>query len=271
MSASPLAAPAPWDLVAGDYARILRPYLEAFSRSGLARVPFDRRSHVIDIACGPGTTTLLLAPSVARVTCVDFAASMLDELRRNAGAAGATNLDIVQADGQALPFPEESFDLAVSMFGLMFFPDRRKGFAELARVLRSGGHALVSSWASVSRSSLALAVADALRPDGQAPQAPELPVDLEDPSTFAAELAGAGLTDIRIEPVEHAIAVSHVGEFWRDAVSGTAPIALWKSRLPEEDWAPIEALALRRLQASLGARLPIELSSTAWIATARKS
>jgi SAM-dependent methyltransferase len=270
MSAGPLAASPPWNLVADGYERTLRPYLEAFSRSGLARVPFDRRSRVIDIACGPGTTALLLAPSVEQVTCVDFAESMLDELRRNAGAAEAGNLEIVLADGQALPFRDASFDLAVSMFGLMFFPDRRKGFAELARVLRPGGHALVSSWAPVSRSPLALAMFEALRPEGQPPSEPGPPTGLEDPSVFKSEMADAGLIDIRIEPVAHALFVEDVGEFWRDTVSGTAPIALWQSSLPAADWAPIEKLALKRLQASLGSRLPVELSSTAWIATARK-
>lgn len=270
MSTSPLAAPLPWNLVADGYARTLRPYLEAFSRSGLERVPFDLRSRVIDIACGPGTTALLLAPSVERVTCVDFAESMLEELRRNAGGADVTNLEIVQADGQALPIPDGSFDLAVSLFGLMFFPDRRKGFAELCRVLRSGGHALVSSWAPASRSPLALAMFDALRPEGQAPSEPALPIGLEDPAIFESEIAEAGLTDVRIEPVEHALIVRDIGEFWHDTVSGTAPIAVWKSSLPPEDWVPIEELALKRLQASLGNRLPVELPSTAWIATARK-
>ena len=80
-----------------------------------------------------------MAPAVRHVTSVDFSAAMLDQLRRNIAAANAANVEIVEADGQALPFPDDSFDVGVSMFGLMFFPDRGKGFAELFRVLAPGG------------------------------------------------------------------------------------------------------------------------------------
>ena len=65
---------------------------------------YDSETRAIDIACGPGTTTLLLAPAVRHVTAVDFSTAMLDELRRNVAAAKAANVEIVEADGQALPF-----------------------------------------------------------------------------------------------------------------------------------------------------------------------
>jgi ubiquinone/menaquinone biosynthesis C-methylase UbiE len=113
--AGPLASPGPWDLVAADYEQVTRKFLEAFSRSDLAMLHYDNRTRAIDIACGPGTTTLLLAPAVRNVTAVDFSTAMLDELRRNVAAAKATNVEIADADGRELPFDDASFDLGASM------------------------------------------------------------------------------------------------------------------------------------------------------------
>ena len=118
--------------MAEGYQETTRSYLEAFSATGLKLVGFDESTEVVDVACGPGTTALQLAPKVRRIACVDFSEGMLARLRLNIAAAGLSNIEVHQADGQALPFPDESFDLAVSMFGLMFFPDRARDFPNCA-------------------------------------------------------------------------------------------------------------------------------------------
>src|SRR4026209_1406154 len=92
---SPMASADPWDFVAADYEQVTRKFLEAFSRSGLARLHYDKGTRAIDIACGPGTTTLMLAPAVRHVTAVDFSTAMLDELRRDVAAVNATNVAII--------------------------------------------------------------------------------------------------------------------------------------------------------------------------------
>ena len=267
--AGPLASPGPWDLVATDYDQVTRKFLEAFSRSGLAMLRYDSTTRAIDIACGPGTTTLLLAPAIRHVTSVDFSTAMLDELRSNVAAANATNVEISSADGQALPFADASFDLGISMFGLMFFPDRRRGFAELHRVLAAGGQALVSSWAPASQSPLIRTVFAALQPDDTPPQAPGRPSGLEDKAIFEAEMREAGFLDVRIEAVTHGVAVESVEQFWHDTVRGTAPIALMKQHAGEEEWSAIEHRALDRLRDALP-QLPTTLTSAAYLAVGRK-
>ena len=167
---SPLASPEPWNLVVEGYEEIGRKYLEQYSRSALAMLRYGPETKVIDVACGPGTTALLLAPAVRHVTCLDFSAAMLAQLRRNMAAIDATNVEVVEGDGQALPFEDSSFDIGVSMFGLMFFPDRAKGFSELYRVLVPGGQVLVSSWAPSDQSSMMRTVFAALQPDDAPPQ-----------------------------------------------------------------------------------------------------
>ena len=267
--AGPLASPGPWNLVAEGYEQITRRSLEAFSRSGLAMLRYDSGTKAIDIACGPGTTTLLIAPAVRHITCVDFSAAMLSQLRRNIAAAEVANVEIVEADGQALPFADNSFDLGVSMFGLMFFPDRRKGFAQLFRVLSPGGHALVSSWAPAEQQPLMRTVFAALQPDGAAaPDAGRLS-GLEDRAVFESEMHEAGFTDIRIEAVTHGLTVDSVDQFWRDLVAGMAPITLMKHHSSREEWSAVENRALQRLRSALP-ELPTTLTSTAYLAIGRK-
>jgi ubiquinone/menaquinone biosynthesis C-methylase UbiE len=267
--AGPLASPGPWDLVAADYEQVTRKFLEAFSISGLAMLDYDERTRAIDIACGPGTTTLILAPTVRHVTAVDFSTAMLDELRRNVAAAKAANIEITGTDGRELPFDDASFDLGVSMFGLMFFPDRGKGFAELHRVLAPGGQALVSSWAPASQSPLVRTIVAALQPDDAPAQTMSRFSGLEDKAIFEAEMREAGFADVRIEAVTHGMTVENIEQFWGDTVRCTAPIALMKRHASEDEWSTIEKRALDRLRDALP-QLPTTLTSTAYLAVGRK-
>jgi ubiquinone/menaquinone biosynthesis C-methylase UbiE len=265
----PLAAPEPWNLVADGYEQITRKFLAQYSRSGLAMLRYGPETRAVDVACGPGTTTLLLAPSVKHVACLDFSAAMLDKLDRNVAAAGITNVEIVHGDGQALPFGDNSFDVGVSMFGLMFFPDRAKGFSELCRVLIPGGQVLVSSWAPADQSPLMRTVIAALQADDAPPQPVSRLSGLEDRDLFESEMRAGGFTDIRIEPVTHGMAVENVDQFWDETVRAMAPVTLLKRNSSAEEWRLIETQALGRLRAAL-ADLPRELTSTAYLAVARK-
>jgi len=224
----------------------------------------------VDVACGPGTTTLLLAPQVKRIACVDFAEGMLAQLNRNLTEAGITNVECHHADGQHLPFDDGSFDLGVSMFGLMFFKDRRRGFRELHRVLRPGGQVLVSSWAPLALSPAmqvlfrALAAADPSRPEPQADI-----TSLENPEVFERELRDAGFSEVKVEAVEHFLEVQSADEFWQELVRGAAPMALLRQKLGEPEWARQEAIALDYLRKEL-AEVPTRLGSMAYLAVGRR-
>jgi SAM-dependent methyltransferase len=267
--ANPLATPDPWSLVAAGYSATTRRFLAEFSEAGLARLSYDRHSKAIDIACGPGTTTIPLARNVAHVTCVDFSAAMLAELRDAATAESVTNVEIIEADGQALPLPDAIFDIGISMFGLMFFPDRAAGFCELHRVLKPGGQALVSSWAPAAQSPLVQAVMAALRHDGAPPEPDRAPSGLEVPENLEREMTEAGFADVKVFPVTRAVDVATPEEFWQDTVRGTAPIAMLKRSMNEADWAVVEEQAIARLTAMFG-RTPTVLTTTALLAIGSK-
>ena len=83
-------------------------------------------------------------------------------------------------------------------------------------------------------------------------------------------MRGAGFADIHIEPVTYGQQVDDVEVFWRDMVRGMVPITMLKHHSSAEDWSRIERRALDRLRHALGDRLPVTLTSTAYLATARK-
>ena len=93
-------------------------------------------SRIVDVACGPGTLSVLAAQAGHQLDALDFSRPMITKLTERMMALGVRAIKSHVGDGQALPFPDGTFDAGFSMFGLMFFPDRAKGFAELRRVLR---------------------------------------------------------------------------------------------------------------------------------------
>jgi len=100
---------------------------------------------VIDIAAGNGNATLAAARRFARVTSTDYVPALLEKGRARAAAEGLA-IDFREADAEALPFPDASFDVALSTFGVMFAPDQARAAAEIQRVVRPGGRIGMANW-----------------------------------------------------------------------------------------------------------------------------
>src|SRR5688572_30463164 len=96
---------------------------------------------VLDVAVGTGRN-LAFYPDGVRLTGVDFSPAMLKRARVRAAELGR-EIDLVEGDAQALPFPDASFDTVVCTLGLCGFPDERAAIAEMHRVLRPGGTLLL--------------------------------------------------------------------------------------------------------------------------------
>jgi ubiquinone/menaquinone biosynthesis C-methylase UbiE len=100
---------------------------------------------VLDVAAGNGNATLAAARRWCEVTSTDYVPALLERGRERA-AAERLQINFRQADAEALPFSDESFDVVVSTFGVMFTPDQDKAAAELLRVCRSGGKIGMANW-----------------------------------------------------------------------------------------------------------------------------
>lgn len=93
----------------------------------------------LDIATAAGHTALAFAPHVAHVIASDLTDEMLVQARKLATERGATNLETAKADAEALPFPDQSFDLVTCRIAPHHFPDIARFVGEAWRVLKPGG------------------------------------------------------------------------------------------------------------------------------------
>lgn len=100
---------------------------------------------VLDVAAGNGNATLAAARRFARVTSTDYVPHLLEKGAARAKAE-ALNVQFKVADAEDLPFEDESFDVALSTFGVMFTPDQDKAAHEMARVVRRGGRIGMANW-----------------------------------------------------------------------------------------------------------------------------
>jgi ubiquinone/menaquinone biosynthesis C-methylase UbiE len=107
----------------------------------------DLRSgqHVLDVAAGNGNATLAAARRFADVVSTDYVGSLLD-LGRERAKADRLPVTFQEADAENLPFPEASFDVVLSTFGVMFTPNQEKAASELIRVCRPGGKIGLANW-----------------------------------------------------------------------------------------------------------------------------
>jgi ubiquinone/menaquinone biosynthesis C-methylase UbiE len=128
----------------GDYA-IVGTTLQIVGETLCEAMDLRPGSKVLDVAAGNGNATLAAARRWCEVTSTDYVGSLLKRGRERAAAEGH---DIVfrEADAEALPFADESFDAVLSTFGVMFTPDQDKAAAELLRTCKSGGRIGLANW-----------------------------------------------------------------------------------------------------------------------------
>ena len=251
--ASPLAAPGPWDLVASAYTAELIPHFERYSREALRLAELAPASRIVDVAAGPGTLSLLAAKAGHSVVALDFSPKMVAELRSRVDAEGlASRIEAREGDGMALPYADASFDAGFSMFGLIFFPDRERGFRELQRVVKPGARVVVSSWQPLDRVVFVHAAVTAMMellppPPGAPPYDPPLTTR----EKCEAEMSQAGFRDVTVHEVTFGLPPMTPAEAWAHMERTTAPVVLRKQALGER-WGEISSAILERLRAKLG-------------------
>jgi ubiquinone/menaquinone biosynthesis C-methylase UbiE len=132
--------------IPANYEKYLGPFLfEPFALDLVSRLQDKKYNDILEIACGTGRLTKHLASSVSHdtLTATDLNPDMINVAKEK---VNDTSIKWMQADAQELPFPDNSFDLVVIQFGIMFLPDRPKGLSEAYRVLKPGGKFIFSTW-----------------------------------------------------------------------------------------------------------------------------
>jgi ubiquinone/menaquinone biosynthesis C-methylase UbiE len=128
----------------GDYA-VVGTTLQIVGERLCEAVDLRAGERVLDVAAGNGNATLAAARHFALVTSTDYVGALLNVGKARA-AAEHLPVTFREADAEALPFGDASFDLALSTFGVMFTPNQEKAAAELSRVVRKGGRIGLASW-----------------------------------------------------------------------------------------------------------------------------
>jgi ubiquinone/menaquinone biosynthesis C-methylase UbiE len=149
------AVPAPIDLAAvktrqqaawssGDYS-VVGTTLQIVGEMLCEAVDLRSNQRVLDVAAGNGNATLAAARRFADVVSTDYVASLLERGRERA-IADRLPATFQEADAEALPFADASFDVVLSTFGVMFTPDQEQAAKELIRVCRPGGKIGLANW-----------------------------------------------------------------------------------------------------------------------------
>jgi ubiquinone/menaquinone biosynthesis C-methylase UbiE len=238
--------PSTWDVVAPTYAEDAAQW-QAYAEEAARLVPVATSNRVLDVACGSGTLSFLLAPRVARVDAVDFSPGMVEEVVRRASREGVDNVHAAVMDAQSLAFPDGSFDAAFCLFAFFFLPDRARAFRELLRVLRPGGRALVATWGPIETRPLMKIAFDAMAE--ALPQAPRPSKgDLQDPDECVREMTQAGFRDVTAEVFSTTTHVVSAERYLDLIVRSAAPLAVMKHKLGEQAWVATRSRLLDAVQ-----------------------
>jgi ubiquinone/menaquinone biosynthesis C-methylase UbiE len=230
---------------------------------------------VLDIGCGCGETALELARRVAptgSVLGLDVSAPMLAHARtrRTAGLG----VEFVEADATTYAFAPAQADLLFSRFGVMFFADPARSFANMRRALRADARLTFACWRTPRENPwLTLALQEAYR---HVPRLPEMGPDDPGPFSFAAQarvrtiLESAGFADVDFEGAD--VTLDLANGLGLDAAVDTAMDIGPTSRALEGQPDALRAAVRDSISAALAARLDgdsVPLAGAIWVVRAR--
>ncbi|MBA3451629.1 MAG: class I SAM-dependent methyltransferase [Deltaproteobacteria bacterium] len=255
-----MSTPVPWDLLSSAYADEVVPLLERYATDALRLAAPVTGARIVDVACGPGTLAILAAQQGHLVDAIDFSAGMIERFEARRLTLGLDNVTAQVGDGQALPFRDATYGAGFSMFGLMFFADRAKGFSELRRVLLPGARAVVSSWQRIDDHPVLAAVlasvwaTAAIDPD-------DLP--LSTPEQCREEMS-ASFADVEVIEISHTERYETAAAAWASLERTLPPLVLMRRELGDEKWAKVSVVASETMTRTLGDGPP-ELVMSAWL------
>jgi ubiquinone/menaquinone biosynthesis C-methylase UbiE len=189
------------------YERFCVPLIfESYALDLAERLARTKPQDVLETAAGTGVLTRAMAsriPAHARIVATDLNQSMLDHARAQLPHDG--RIEWRQADALALPFADQNFDVVACQFGVMFFPDKIRGYKEARRVLKSGGHFFFNVWDRISENEFAEVVTAALAalfPHDPPRFMSRTPHGYHDVEQIRRELNAAGFADVSLDAVD---------------------------------------------------------------------
>lgn len=209
----------------GDYARTAA-VLEPAAGDVVATARVGAGDWVLDVACGTGNAALAAASRGASVVGVDLSPQLVDMARARAVVARATDATFLVGDAGSLPVEGGAFDVAVSVFGVIFAPDPPAAVGQMLTALRPGGTLVIASWLDrgpIHEAGLLLR--------GALPAADDpVPARWDQPAWIADLLAAAGASDVVQHEAELLFAADSP-EAWFAEQEEHHPVWRWARRL----------------------------------------
>jgi SAM-dependent methyltransferase len=259
--------PEQWDDFVVVYETVFEPFPLQFALTAISTLSLAPGQSVLDVGAGGGGAALAMAERGLRVTAIDASARMVDRIATRARERGVA-IEAQVMDGQALQFADARFDAALSVLGVILFPDAERGLAEMRRVTRPGGRVAVVTWTQPHNYELATELRAAIQEVWpEQPPAP-LPAQLRyrEEADFRALFRAAGLDEPTIMPVTARLEA--LSARWLSARIGFAPgMSAMMAGLGERAPAVLERFA-RNLEGRLG-NGPVSLSGVTFIGSAQ--
>src|SRR5262245_49782058 len=125
----------------GQVAKFIAPIAEQF----MARIELRPGTKVLDAACGTGNLAVIAARRGCFTSGLDIASNLLAQARERARQE-SLEIEFTEGDAEAMPYPDASFDVVLSMYGVMFAPRPERVVSELRRVTKPGGLVVLANW-----------------------------------------------------------------------------------------------------------------------------
>ena len=226
-------------------------------------------SRVLDVAAGAGEQSIAAARRVGasgHVLATDIAPALLDHARADARAAGLSNVETRELDGEALSeLPAASFDAAISRVGLIYFPDQQRALAGIRHALKPGGRFAAIVYSTPDKNQFFSIPVGIIRRRAKLPP-PQPgqpgPFSLGGDGVLAAAYERAGLRDIEVRKVDSPVRLPSAAECVRFERESFGALHQMMSTLSEaeraETWDEIER-ELRQFETASGFVGPCEM------------
>jgi ubiquinone/menaquinone biosynthesis C-methylase UbiE len=232
-------------------------------------------SRVLDVAAGygePSLTAARVAGPDGNVVATDISAQMLAFGRERAAAAGIDNIEFVESDAASLDFPENSFDAALSRWGIIFEPDGEAAAARIRGFLKPGGRMAISSWGPPERvPMLGVPMRTAMQRLDVPPPPPGTPGPLSRPTPEALGglLTDGGFSDVEVEEADVTLEWESPEDFTTFVKEIAPPISAMLEPHPPDVQEATWAAITEAIREAAGGDGVVRLSNQALLAVGR--
>lgn len=253
-----------FDVAASAYDRFMGRFSRPLGAALLGRLDLSRFRRALDVGCGPGALTTLLADRLGAdsVAAVDPSEPFVDAVR-----ARLPGVDVRRGAAESLPWGGDEFDLTTANLVVHFMKDPVTGLREMGRVTRAGGTVALTVWdlaEDVGPVGVFHAATHDLDPD--APHERDLPGAR--PGHLAELATEAGLEVVDERPLEITVRFESLDDWWEPFTFGVGPSGGYVASLDDEHRAAVRRRCAERIGVT-DEDAALELPARAWCVVAR--